>query len=58
MTAIIACTSYTRARTIYRFSTDFIKCSKYTHKDVSCNGNFSKADFDKLSKKKAHLEAI
>jgi hypothetical protein len=39
------------------FSGDSVKCSKCTHKSVSCDGNFSEADFDKLSKEKAKLEA-
>jgi hypothetical protein len=38
------------------FSRDSIKCSKYTYKRVSYDENFSKADFDKLSKEKACLK--
>jgi hypothetical protein len=39
------------------FSGDSAKCSECTWKSVSCDGNFSEADFDKLSKEKAKLEA-
>jgi hypothetical protein len=39
------------------FSRDLSKCSECTCKGVSYNGNFSKADFDKLSKEKDRLEA-
>jgi hypothetical protein len=57
MTAMITCTLCARARTIYVFSGDSVKCSEYTRKSISCNGNFLEADFDKLSKEKAKLEA-
>jgi hypothetical protein len=43
---------------LYIFSRDSIKCSKYTYKEVSYNRNFLEANFDKLSKEKAYLEAI
>jgi hypothetical protein len=39
------------------FSGDSSKCSECTHKGVGCDGNFSKADFDKLSEEKDRLEA-
>jgi hypothetical protein len=39
------------------FSRDSFKCSECTHKGVSCDGNFSKADFDKLFKEKDRLKA-
>jgi hypothetical protein len=53
---MISCTPCARARTLYIFSRDSFKCSKYTHKGVSCDGNFSKADFDKLSEERDHLK--
>jgi hypothetical protein len=55
--AIVSCTPYTRARTLYVFSRDSSKCSKYTRKGVVYDGNFSKADFDKLLEEKDRLEA-
>jgi hypothetical protein len=55
--AIVSCTPCARARTLYVFSRDSSKCSECTCKGVSYDGNFSKADFDKLLKKKDHLEA-
>jgi hypothetical protein len=39
-------------------SKDSIKCSKCTCKEVAYDRNFLEADFDRLSKKKARLEAI
>jgi hypothetical protein len=39
------------------FSRDSSKCSECTRKGVAYDGNFSKADFDKLSEKKDRLEA-
>jgi hypothetical protein len=47
-TIIVLCTLYARAYTLYMFSGDSFKCSKCTHKGVTYDGNFSKADFDKL----------
>jgi hypothetical protein len=38
------------------FSRDLSKCSKCTYKRVSCDGNFSKVDFDKLLEEKDRLE--
>jgi hypothetical protein len=55
-TAIISCTSCTRARTLCVFSRDSSKCSKCTRKGVPYDGNFSKADFDKLLEEKDRLE--
>jgi hypothetical protein len=55
--AIVSCTLCARARTLYMFSRDSSKCSKCTCKRVAYDGNFSKADFDKLSKEKDRLEA-
>jgi hypothetical protein len=55
--AMVSCTPCARARTLYVFSGDSSKCSKCTRKGVSCDGNFSEADFDKLSKEKDRLEA-
>ena len=40
------------------FSRDSTKCSKCTYKGVSCDGNFLEADFNKLLKEKARLEAV
>jgi hypothetical protein len=57
MIAIISCTPCARARTLYVFSRDSSKCSKCTRKGVAYNGNFFKADFNKLSEKKDRLEA-
>jgi hypothetical protein len=54
---MILCTSYARARILYVFSKDSSKCSKCTYKEVSYDGNFSKADFDELLKEKDRLEA-
>jgi hypothetical protein len=54
---MVACTSCARARVLYMFSSDFVKCAEYTRKGVSCDGNFSEVDFDKLSKERARLEA-
>jgi hypothetical protein len=39
------------------FFRDSFKCSEYTYKEVAYDGNFFKADFDKLLKKKDHLNA-
>jgi hypothetical protein len=39
------------------FLGDLSKYSKCTYKEVSCDGNFSKVDFDKLLKEKDRLEA-
>jgi hypothetical protein len=55
-TAIVACTLYTRARTLCVFSKDSVKCSKCTYKGVSYNRNFLEADFDKLLDEKACLK--
>jgi hypothetical protein len=54
--AMVSCTSYTRARILYVFSRDSSKCSKCTYKGVSYDGNFSKADFNKLSEEKDRLK--
>jgi hypothetical protein len=54
---MISCTLCAWAYILCVFSGDLSKCSKYTHKGVSYNGNFSKADFDKLLKKKDRLKA-
>jgi hypothetical protein len=57
---VIAIVSYTpcaRARTLCVFSRDSFKCSKCTRKGVSYDGNFSKADFNKLLEEKDRLEA-
>jgi hypothetical protein len=39
------------------FSRDSFKCSEYTRKGVSYDGNFSKANFDKLLEEKDRLKA-
>jgi hypothetical protein len=54
---MVSCTPYARARTLCVFSGDSSKCSECTHKRVSCDGNFSKADFDKLLEEKDCLKA-
>jgi hypothetical protein len=54
---MVLCTLCARARTLYVFSGDSFKCSECTRKGVSCDGNFSKADFNKLSKEKDRLKA-
>jgi hypothetical protein len=54
---IVLCTSYTRARTLYVFSGDSSKYSECTCKGVPYNGNFFKADFDKLLEEKDRLKA-
>ena len=54
---MVACTPCARARTLCVFSGDSVKCSECTRKGVLCDGNFSEADFDKLSEEKAKLEA-
>jgi hypothetical protein len=54
---MIACTLCARARTRYIFSSDSAKCSKYTRKGVSCDGNFVEIDFNKLSEEREKLEA-
>jgi hypothetical protein len=56
-TAMVSCTPCARARTLYVFSGVSSKCSECTRKGVSCDGNFSEANFDKLSKEKDRLEA-
>jgi hypothetical protein len=43
---------------LYVFSRDFTKCLECTYKEVAYDGNFSKADFNKLSKEKARLEIV
>jgi hypothetical protein len=55
--AIVLCTLYARARTLYVFSRDSLKYSKCTYKGVVYDRNFSKVDFDKLLEEKDHLEA-
>jgi hypothetical protein len=55
--AIISCTPCARARTLYVFSGDSSKCSECIRKGVVYDGNFSKADFNKLSEEKDRLEA-
>jgi hypothetical protein len=55
--AMVLCTSYARTRTLYVFSRDSIKCSECIYKRVACDGNFSKADFDKLLEEKDRLKA-
>jgi hypothetical protein len=55
--AMISYTPCARARTLCVFSRDSSKCSKCTRKGVSCDGNFSEADFDKLLKEKDRLKA-
>jgi hypothetical protein len=39
------------------FSRDFIKCLECTCKSISCDRNFSEANFDRLSKEKVKLKA-
>jgi hypothetical protein len=57
-TAMVSCTPCAWARTLCVFSGDSSKCSECTCKRVSCDGNFSKADFDKLLEEKDRLEAM
>jgi hypothetical protein len=54
---MISYTPCARTRILYVFSGDSSKCSKCTRKGVSCDGNFSKADFDKLLEEKDRLKA-
>jgi hypothetical protein len=54
---MVSCTPCARARTLCVFSRDSSKCSECTRKGVSCDGNFSEADFDKLLEEKDQLEA-
>jgi hypothetical protein len=56
-TAMVVCTLCAYVHMICIFSRDSIKCLECTYKSVSCDRNFLEADFDKLSKKKAKLEA-
>jgi hypothetical protein len=56
VTAIVMCTPCTRARICCIFSSDSAKCSEYTWKGVSYDGNFVEVDFDKLSEKREKLE--
>jgi hypothetical protein len=56
-TAMVSCTPYARARTLCVFSRDSSKCSECTRKGVPYDGNFSKADFDKLLEEKDRLKA-
>jgi hypothetical protein len=56
-TAIVSYTPCARARTLCVFFRDSSKCSEYIRKGVSCDGNFSKADFNKLLEEKDRLEA-
>jgi hypothetical protein len=55
--AIVSCTLCARTCTLCVFSGDSSKCSECTRKGVVYDGNFSKADFDKLSEEKDRLEA-
>jgi hypothetical protein len=55
--AMVLCTLCAWARILCVFSGDLSKCSECTRKGVSCDGNFSEADFDKLSEEKDRLEA-
>jgi hypothetical protein len=41
-----------------KFSSDSIKCSKCTCKEVAYNRNFLEANFNKFLKEKACLEAV
>jgi hypothetical protein len=54
---MVSCTLCARAHILYVFLKDSSKRSKYTHKGVSYDGNFSKADFDKPLEEKDRLEA-
>jgi hypothetical protein len=54
---MVSCTPCARARILYVFSRDLSKCSKCTRKGVSYDGNFSKADFNKLLEEKDRLKA-
>jgi hypothetical protein len=54
---MITCTPCARARSLYVFFGDSVKCAKCTRKGVPCDGNFLEADFDKLLKEKARLKA-
>jgi hypothetical protein len=54
---MVSCTPCARARTLCVFSGDSSKCFECTRKGVSCDGNFSEADFDKLLEEKDRLEA-
>jgi hypothetical protein len=54
---MISCTPCARARTLCVFSGDSSKCSECIYKGVSCDGNFSEVDFDKLLEEKDHLKA-
>jgi hypothetical protein len=54
--AIVACSACARAQVLYVFSLSSSKCAECTRKRVLCDRSFSKADYNKLSKKKARLK--
>jgi basic membrane lipoprotein Med (substrate-binding protein (PBP1-ABC) superfamily) len=54
--AIVACSVCACVQVLYVFSLSSLKCAKCTYKGVLCDRSFSKADYNKLSKKKARLE--
>ena len=55
--AIVACSACARAQVLCYFAPHSSKCSECTRKGVSCDRNFSVADYDKLSEEQVKLEA-
>jgi hypothetical protein len=55
--AMVACSACAVSRTLCLFAPHSLKCSECVHKNVSYDGSFSEADYDKLSEEQSKLEA-
>jgi hypothetical protein len=53
---MVACSSCSRSNTLCVFSAESAKCSECTRKGVSCDGNFSETDYEKLAAEKGRLK--
>jgi hypothetical protein len=58
VTAIVACFFCAYIQVLCIFSASSSKCAKYTRKEMPYNRSFSKADYNRLLKKKARLETV
>jgi hypothetical protein len=54
---IVACSACARAQVLCYFASHSSKCSECTRKGVHCDGNFSAADYDRLSEEQEKLKA-
>jgi hypothetical protein len=55
---MVACSACARSGARYMFAPHSSKCIECTRKDISCDGSFSEADYDKLSVEQVKLEAV